>query len=80
MVAQRYQHRILRSNGTSPLDGKYRLQIAEVTPTGQPISQAQWHFQTLKGLLSFIERYFPTDNHDEISRHLQFQVMSATDR
>lgn len=80
MVTQRYQHRILRSNGPSQLNGKYRLQIAEVTPAGRPVSHAQWHFQTLKGLLSFIDRYFPADDHDEISRHLQFQVMPTTDR
>ncbi|XGV98635.1 MAG: hypothetical protein ACAF41_06785 [Leptolyngbya sp. BL-A-14] len=80
MVAQRYQHCILRLNGTSQINGKYRLQIAEVTSSGQPVSRAQWHFQTLKGLLSFIERHFPASSHEDISRHLRFQVVQATDR
>jgi len=58
MKPQRYCHTI-RFHGSTHPQGRYQLQISEVSPDGQLQYRAQWDFPTLKTLLVFLNKYFP---------------------
>lgn len=54
-----YQHQIVRWNRSGDRRARYRLQIVEVATGSSPIHRAQWDFETFRGLLTFLSKYFP---------------------
>lgn len=58
MKPQTYRHTI-RFRGSTHPQGRYQLQISEISASGQPRYRAQWDFPTLKNLLVFLKKYFP---------------------
>ncbi len=56
---KRFQHQIVYLNGSTHSRDRFQLQIAEVNQYGYPVQRAYWRFQTLQGLLTFLEKHFP---------------------
>jgi hypothetical protein len=79
MSSQQYRHQIIRLNGTTAAVSKYQLQISEVSQQGHLVQHARWHFQTFRGLSSFLERNFPNSYplNREDDCFIQFRVVPA---
>jgi hypothetical protein len=58
MKAPSYRHTI-RFRGSSHPQGRYQLQISEITTDGQVFYRAQWDFPTLRTVLDFLKKNFP---------------------
>lgn len=56
---KQFQHQIVYLNGSTQSRNRYQLQITEIDRYGYPVQRAHWHFQTLRGLLTFLEKHFP---------------------
>lgn len=54
-----YRHTI-RFRGSSHPHGRYQLQISEISSDGQLFYRAQWDFPTLRTVVAFLKKYFPT--------------------
>jgi hypothetical protein len=54
-----YRHQVIRWNPTSNQPVRYCLQTVALSPTGEPLQQAQWDFTSLRGLLNFLSKHFP---------------------
>ncbi|MDX2244410.1 MAG: hypothetical protein NW224_27360 [Leptolyngbyaceae cyanobacterium bins.302] len=58
MKPQHYCHTI-RFRGSVHPQGRYQLQILEMSADGEVRYRAQWDFSTLKHVLAFLQKYFP---------------------
>lgn len=59
MAPQDYRHQIIRWNGSYDQLSRYQLRIVAIDQDGQPLHRAEWNFETIRGLLSFLQRHFP---------------------
>jgi hypothetical protein len=58
-MPHQYHHQIVRWSCSGDRPIRYRFQIIDTATGSSPISRAQWDFETFRGLLDFLEKYFP---------------------
>ncbi len=68
MMPPTYRHTI-RFRGSNYPHGRYQLQISELSADGQLFYRAQWDFPTLRTVLAFLKKYFPTSQSMSMMEH-----------
>ncbi len=76
-----FQYQIVALNASVHQRNRYQLQITELNQYGYPLQRAQWQFQTLRGLLAFLEKHFPNSTLQNPKEKLciQFQTLRSSE-